>query len=111
MLTIKRSADKECVQLLLTVNERRSSETTDGPSMRSLGVIASIPVGELLIHFDRSCLVKVCSPKDEQLAKGRTVLYFMYTSFLQLCYKEQATASNTKVNSCCVGVECGHHWP
>ena len=44
-------------------------------------------------------------------AKGRIILYFMYTSFLQLCYKEQTTVSNTKVSSCSVGVKCGHHWP
>jgi hypothetical protein len=65
MLTIQHSADKECVQLLLTVNGRRCSDTTDGLSMRIMGIMASIPVGELLIHFDRSCLVEICSPKDE----------------------------------------------
>jgi len=34
MLIIRHSAHNECVQLLLTVNGRRCSDTTDGPSMR-----------------------------------------------------------------------------
>ena len=50
-------------------------------------------------------------PCRSMFAKGRTTLYFMYTSFLQLCYKQQTTANNTKVSSCSLGVKCCHQCP